>query len=104
MNQQLSTTVILSSLLIVTASASCFFPTELQGSYAVQYSAGDTSDIWYKSVSIAYDYVSGAGECVFRQRDKYVLRNEDGCYKCLGLRQRWWTATRPSSGTSRGGW
>ena len=53
-----------------------------------QYSGGDTSDIWYKSVSIAYDYISGAGECVFRQRDKYVLRSEAGCYKCLGLRQR----------------
>ena len=87
MEQQLST-VIFANFLIVSASASCFFPTELQGSYAVQYSGGDTSDIWYKSVSIAYDYISGAGECVFRQRDKYVLRSEAGCYKCLGLRQR----------------
>ena len=81
-------TVILFNLLIVSAKAGCFFPTELQGSYAVQYSEGDTSDIWYKSVSIAYDYISGAGDCVFRQRDKYVLKSEAGCYKCLALRQR----------------
>ena len=81
-------TVILFNLLIVSAKAACFFPTELQGSYAVQYSEGDTSDIWYKSVSIAYDYISGAGDCVFRQRDKYVLKSEAGCYKCLALRQR----------------
>ena len=87
MEQQLSL-VILTNFLIVSASASCFFPTELQGSYAVQYSGGDTGDIWYKSVSIAYDYISGAGECVFRQRDKYVLRSEAGCFKCLGLKQR----------------
>ena len=72
----------------ISVNAACFFPTELQGSYAVQYVEGNKSDIWYRSVSISYDFISGLGQCVFRQRERYVLETEAGCYKCVGLKQR----------------
>ena len=80
--------VFLLLLSVVSVKSACFFPTEIQGSYAVQYVEGDSSDIWYKSVSIAYDYISGLGECIYRQTDKYVLKSDDGCFKCVGLKQR----------------
>ena len=76
------------STLTSLVTGSCFFPTELQGSYAVQYTEGDPNDIWYRSVSISYDLISGIGECVFRQSERYVLKSEAGCYKCAWLRQR----------------
>ena len=75
-------------MLTTMVGGSCFFPTELQGSYAVQYTEGDPNDIWYRSVSISYDLISGIGECVFRQSERYVLKSEAGCYKCAWLRQR----------------
>ena len=80
--------VLVQIFLSVSVNAACFFPTELQGSYAVQYVEGNKSDIWYRSVSISYDFISGLGQCVFRQRERYVLETEAGCYKCVGLKQR----------------
>ena len=71
------------------AQCSCFFPTELQGSYAVQYVEGDKSDIWYRSVSIGYNYISGVGQCVHRQADKYIVQSQEtGCFKCVGVEQK----------------
>ena len=86
----LTLTVIIFPLLASLVSGSCFFPTELQGSYAVQYQEGEPDDIWYRSVSISYDLISGLGSCVFRQSSSslYVLRSEAGCYKCAWIRQR----------------
>ena len=76
--------------LLTTVRGSCFFPTELQGSYAVQYQEGEPGDIWYRSVSISYDLISGLGSCVFRQSSSslYVLRSKAGCYKCAWIKQR----------------
>ena len=76
------------STLTSLVTGSCFFPTELQGSYAVQYTEGDPNDIWYRSVSISYDLISGIGECVFRQSERYVVKSQAGCYKCAWLKQR----------------
>ena len=90
MSQSDLTLVIIFPLLASLVSGSCFFPTELQGSYAVQYQEGEPGDIWYRSVSISYDLISGLGSCVFRQSSSslYVLRSEAGCYKCAWIKQR----------------
>ena len=80
--------MIIFPILTTLVRGSCFFPTEIQGSYAVQYTEGDPNDIWYRSVSISYDLISGLGSCVFRQSSLYVLRSEAGCYKCAWIRQR----------------
>ena len=79
----------ISTFLFTLVRGSCFFPTELQGSYAVQYVEGDKSDIWYRSVSIGYNFISGVGHCVLRQAERYIVQHqESGCYKCVGLEQR----------------
>ena len=56
--------------------------------FTVQYQEGEPGDIWYRSVSISYDLISGLGSCVFRQSSSslYVLRSEAGCYKCAWIR------------------
>ena len=86
-------TVSLVLVLGTMARAACFFPTEVQGSYAVQHleHGGDTSDVWYKSVSVSYDVISGLGglgRCVFRRRERYVLQTEAGCFTCATLSPR----------------
>ena len=88
MNHSGLTLVIIFPIMTTLVRGSCFFPTEIQGSYAVQYTEGDPNDIWYRSVSISYDLISGLGSCVFRQSSLYVLRSEAGCYKCAWIRQR----------------
>ena len=88
MNQSSLMFLVIIFPLLTTVRGSCFFPTELQGSYAVQYTEGDPNDIWYRSISISYDFISGLGSCVFRQSSLYVLRSEAGCYKCAWIRQR----------------
>ena len=73
-----------------TASAACFFPTELQGSYAVQTEGEGGAGVWYRSLTIGYQELSGLGACHSRAKSgAWLLQDQEAdCTRCVTLTRR----------------